>query len=146
VFAVHVEGVDDIALAGADAGGAALAGATEDGALAVELLPATEGGFDDDEVLVGEPELGLRGHDGAVLELGGFVLVEAKLGVADAFLGVDVAGMGFQVVSEELFRLLIVLVLEGFVRGDKLTRDRPLGGAGCDERGEEDGCGCYPVA
>src|ERR1700733_8959677 len=77
VLSVQVEGVDDIALAGTDAGGAALAGTAEDGALAVKLIPAAEGGFYDDEVFVGEPELWLRGDDGAVLEFGGFVLVEA---------------------------------------------------------------------
>ena len=77
VLAVEVEGVDDIAFAGADAGGATLAGEAEDGSLAVEFVPAAEGGFYDDEVFVGEPELWLRGYDGAVLELGGFVLVEA---------------------------------------------------------------------
>ena len=120
VFAVDVEGVDDVALAGADAGGAALAGTAEDGALAVELLPAAEGGFDDDEVLVGDPELWLRGDYGAVLELGGLVLVEAKFGVADAFFGVDVAGMGFQVGGEEFFRLLIVLVVKGLAGGGEV--------------------------
>ena len=76
-MAVDVEGVDDITFAGADTGGAALTGAAEDGALAVEFIPAAERGFHDDEVLVGEPELWLRGYYGAVLELGGFVLVEA---------------------------------------------------------------------
>ncbi len=103
VIAVDVEGVDDVALAGGDVGGAALAGEAEDGALAIELVPAAESGFDDDEVFVGDPELGLGGDDGAVLELGGFVFVEAKLGVADAFFGIDAAGMRFQVGGEEIF-------------------------------------------
>ena len=125
VFAVDVEGVDDVALAGADAGGAALAGSAEDGALAVELIPAAERGFDDDEVLVGDPELWLRGDDGAVLQLRGFVLVQAEFGVADAFFAVDVSGMGFQVGGEEFFRLLIVLVFKGLAGGEKLRRDRP---------------------
>jgi hypothetical protein len=76
VFAVDIEGVDDIALAGGDVGGSALAGEAEDGAFAIEFVPAAEGGFDDDEVLVGDPELWLSSYDGAVLELGGFVLVK----------------------------------------------------------------------
>jgi len=139
MFAVHVEGVDDITFASTDVGGAALAGAAEDGAFAVEFVPAAEGGFDDDEVLVGEPELWLGGDDGAVLKLRGFVLMEAELGIADAFFGIDVSGMGFQVIGEEIFCLLIVLVREGFVRGEEFRRNGPLGCAGCDERGEEDG-------
>ena len=76
VLVVKVEGVDDVGFAGGDVGGAALAGEAEDGALAIEFVPAVEGGFDDDEILVGDPELGLGVDDGAVLQLGGFVVVE----------------------------------------------------------------------
>ncbi len=77
VLAVDVEGVDDVALAAADAWGSALASTTEDGAFAVEFIPTAEGCFDDDQIFVGEPELRLSSDDGAVLELGGFVLMQA---------------------------------------------------------------------
>ncbi len=141
VFAADVEGVDDIALAGGDVGGSALAGKTEEGAFAVELVPAAEGGFNDDEVLVGDPELGLRGDDGAILELGGFVFVEAEFGVADAFFGVDVAGVGFEIGGEESFGLLKVLFDEGLVCGHELAWNWLLRDAGGEEREEEDGGG-----
>jgi len=134
VFAADVEGVDYVAFAGGDVGGSALAGEAEDGALAIEFVPATEGGFDDDEILVGDPELGLSGDDSAVLELGGFVLVEAELGVADAFFGVDAAGMHFEVGGEEGFGLVVLLVGQGLVCGEQFARDGSLGGADSDER------------
>jgi len=133
VFAADVEGVDDVALARADTGGSALASTSEDGAFAVELVPTAESGFNDDQVLVGDPELGLSGDDLAILELGGFVLMQAELGVANALFGVDVSGVGLKVSGEEVLRLLIVPVGEGFARRQKFTRNWLLRCADSDD-------------
>lgn len=150
VLAADVEGVDDVAVAGIDAGGSAFAGAAEEGALAVEFAPAAEGGFDDDEVLVGDPELGLGEDHGAVLDLGGFILVQAELGVADAFFAVDVAGMGLDVVGEELLGALVLFGGEGLAGGVDLGRIDLLGRGDGDAGGQEDPsgavCRAVPVA
>ena len=140
MLVVDVEAIDDVALAGGDAGFVA-AGAAKDGALAVELVPAAEGSFNDDEVLMGEPHLGLFGDEFAVVQLGGFVVVQAEIGVGDALFCVDVVGVGFEVGGEEVFGLLVVLVFEGLVRGDEFGGDGTLCCAGSDESGEKEGCG-----
>ena len=139
VFAVDVEGVDDVALAGIDAGSTSFAGSAEEGSFAIEFTPAAERGFDDDQVLVGDPELGLGRDDGAVLDFGSFVLVQAELGVADAFFGVDVAGMGFDVGGEELLGALVLPGGESLAGGVNLGRIDLLGCGGRDERGQHDG-------
>ena len=76
---------NDIALVRADARRATFAGCAEESALAVEFIPTTKRGFDDDQVLVGDPELGLSGDNGAVLQLRSFVLMQAEFGISDAF-------------------------------------------------------------
>ena len=48
--------------------------------------------------------------------------------------------MGFEVGGEEVFGLVVVLVFEGFVRGDEFGGDGSLRGAGGDACGEEEGC------
>src|SRR5581483_5107903 len=104
----HLERFDDVALTGADACRSALPCRAQNGTFTIELTPAAQLCFNNNKVLVRHPKLRLRSDDAAVVDLRRLVLVQRKLRVGHAQLGVDTIGMRVQVRAIEHLRARVM--------------------------------------